>query len=85
MDGRAGKHGEHEPRFFGGNRIYLTWNELGEDLHDVKDKAAIRKRLWSSAVPTTSSRRSSSFRAVRIRNHKNRFGTTTMTPQKLAK
>jgi restriction system protein len=42
---RAGKHGEHEPRFFGDNRIYLTWEELGADLHDLKDKAAVRKRL----------------------------------------
>ena len=51
---RAGKHGEHEPRFFGDNRIYLTWNELGEDLHDVKDKAAIRTRLaerYPAATP----------------------------------
>jgi restriction system protein len=51
---RAGKHGEHEPRFFGENRIYLTWNELGEDLHDLKDKAAVRKRLaehYPAATP----------------------------------
>src|SRR6266498_47371 len=42
---RAGKHGEHEPRFFGDSRIYLTWKELTDDQHDLKDKAALRKRL----------------------------------------
>jgi len=42
---RAGRHGEHEPRFFGDNKVYLTWKELGEDLHDLNDRAAIRKRL----------------------------------------
>jgi len=25
---RAGKYGEHEPRFFEDNRIYLTWGGL---------------------------------------------------------
>lgn len=42
---RVGKHGEHKSRFFGDNRIYLTWEELPDDQHDLKDKAALRKRL----------------------------------------
>jgi restriction system protein len=42
---RGGKHGEHERKFFDDNRIYLTWNELTEDLHVLSDKAALRKRL----------------------------------------
>ena len=50
---RAGKHGEHEGRFFGDNRIYLTWDELSEDLHVLKDKAAVRRRL-EKAYPTAS-------------------------------
>jgi restriction system protein len=51
---RAGKHGEYEPRFFGDNRIYLTWHELTEDLHDLQDKAAVRRRLaerYPAATP----------------------------------
>jgi restriction system protein len=50
----GGKHGEHEPRFFGDSRIYLTWRELSEDLHDLRDKPAVRRRLaehYPSATP----------------------------------
>jgi len=57
---RAGKHGEHEPKFFDDNRIYLTWNELTEDLHDLKDKAALRKRLQERYPSAT---------AAKISNH----------------
>jgi restriction system protein len=42
---RGGKHGEYEQRFFGDNRIYLTWKELTEDQHDLRDKAELRTRL----------------------------------------
>jgi restriction system protein len=51
---RAGKHGEYEPRFFGDNRIYLTWHELTEDLHGLQDKSAVRRRLaerYPAATP----------------------------------
>jgi restriction system protein len=44
---RAGKHGEHEARFFGDNRIYLTWDELPEDLSAVKDNKSIRELLMT--------------------------------------
>jgi restriction system protein len=40
---RAGKYGEHEPRFFQENRIYLTWEGLTEtDLSVANDYDAIR-------------------------------------------
>lgn len=42
---RAGKHGEFENRFFTEGRIYLTWENLPDDQHDLKDKAALRKRM----------------------------------------
>lgn len=42
---RAGKHGEHEARFFGDNRIYLTWDELPQDLSSLKDAKGVREIL----------------------------------------
>ncbi len=40
---RAGRHGEHEEKFFDHGRIYLTWEALGEvDLGSAKDYAAIK-------------------------------------------
>jgi restriction system protein len=43
---RAGRHGEHEARFFGDNRIYLTWGALAsDDQHDLPNKHAVRKLL----------------------------------------
>jgi len=57
---RAGKHGEHESKFFDGNRIYLTWNEVGEDLHDLSDKAAVRQRLQE---------RDPAFSSAKVSNH----------------
>jgi restriction system protein len=53
---RAGRHGEHEPRFFADNRIYLTWKEMGEDLHDLKERAAVRKRLAEHYPAATSAK-----------------------------
>lgn len=51
---RGGKHGEYEPRFFGDSRIYLTWRELPEDLHDLRDRPAVRRKLaehYPTATP----------------------------------
>ena len=46
---RAGKHGQHEARFFGDNRVYMTWNEMEESLQDAKSnddiKAVLLRRL----------------------------------------
>ena len=44
---RAGRQGEHETRFFGDNRIYMTWREVKDDLHPVSDKRALRDVLGS--------------------------------------
>jgi restriction system protein len=38
---RAGKHGEHEARFLGENRIYLTWDGLSHDLSTLPDRGAL--------------------------------------------
>ena len=57
---RAGKHGEHETRFFGDNRIYLTWDELPEDLSGLKDSKALRA-LLVTVYP--------GFPTARISNH----------------
>lgn len=42
---RAGRRGEHEQKFFADSRIYLTWDELEDDLTSLKDKSAVRERL----------------------------------------
>ena len=42
---RAGKHGEHEPKFFEEGRIYLTWDEVGLDLGKAPDKTALRELI----------------------------------------
>jgi hypothetical protein len=33
---RTGTHGEHETKFLGTNRIYLTWKGLAKDLSKLK-------------------------------------------------
>ena len=35
---RAARHGEHEQRFFEDNRIYMTWDELPENLSHLREK-----------------------------------------------
>jgi restriction system protein len=45
---RPGPHGEHEKRFFTEGRIYLTWDELPNDLHALKDNRGIREALRAS-------------------------------------
>jgi len=57
---RAGKHGEHETRFFGDGRIYLTWNALSNDLSGVKDAKGVREILQAA---------SPDFTTARISNH----------------
>ena len=46
---RAGKYGEHEPQFFGNNRIYMTWQEMEESLQDATSsddiKAVLQRHL----------------------------------------
>jgi restriction system protein len=39
---RTGKHGEHEQRFLDEGRIYLTWNELNDDLHQQNTRELLR-------------------------------------------
>jgi restriction system protein len=49
---RAGKHGEFEQRFLDEGRVFLTWNELHEDLSKVT-RDGIKDRLrvaWSKAA-----------------------------------
>lgn len=52
---RAGRSGEHEPRFFGDARIYLTWGDglQDVDLGSAKDYDDI-KRLVLDAYPAGS-------------------------------
>lgn len=38
---RAGSHGEFESKFLGEDRVYLTWNDLAEDLSKLKEKAEL--------------------------------------------
>ena len=38
---RAGRHGEYEERFFGTNRIYITWNGLNRDLSRCKSRGDV--------------------------------------------
>lgn len=45
---RAGKYGEHEPRFFADGRIYLTWESLlNVDLSAAKDYDGIKAIIQS--------------------------------------
>jgi restriction system protein len=52
---RAGRHGEHEPRFFADNRVYLTWGGAlaHVDLTKATDSESV-KRLVFSAYPDES-------------------------------
>jgi restriction system protein len=42
---RAGKHGEHEERFFRDNRIYLTWEDLSETLAPLSANEVVREYI----------------------------------------
>lgn len=54
---RAGKYGEHEPRFFQDNRVYLTWERFTEtDLSVAKDYDGI-KSLMHQQYPGEPARR----------------------------
>jgi restriction system protein len=38
---RAGSHGEFETKFLEESRVYVTWNDLAQDLSKLKNKAAL--------------------------------------------
>ena len=42
---RAGRHGEHEQKFFQENRIYLAWDRLSHDLSGMKNSGQLRNLL----------------------------------------
>ncbi|MGO1394193.1 MAG: restriction endonuclease [Halomonas sp.] len=42
---RAGSHGEFEQKFLDGGRIYLTWDELGEDLSKLENRQSLLQLL----------------------------------------
>jgi restriction system protein len=42
---RAGEHGEYEKKFLSESRIYLTWDELNEDLAKLTTRESLRKVL----------------------------------------
>ena len=47
---RAGRHGEHEPKFFNDNRIYLTWGGALQhvDLSTTKDYDAVKRLVFTA-------------------------------------
>lgn len=53
---RAGRHGEHEKKFFDDNRIYMTWREVEGDLSSLKNKAELRSLLRQLAPAETPAR-----------------------------
>lgn len=42
---RAGKHGEYEQSFLENGKLYLTWEELSEDLNKIPDRKALFELL----------------------------------------
>ncbi|MFO0782078.1 MAG: restriction endonuclease [Phycisphaerales bacterium] len=42
---RTGRHGEHEAKFLGDGRIYLTWSNLLHDLGKLRDRADLAQLL----------------------------------------
>jgi restriction system protein len=44
---RAGKYGEHESKFIDDNRVYLTWDNLPEDMSAIPDYEGIKALLVS--------------------------------------
>lgn len=49
---RSGRYGEHENKFLGDGRIYLTWNTLDRDLGRLKDRdelMALLKEVYPRA------------------------------------
>lgn len=42
---RAGSHGEFEQKFLDEGRIYLTWDELGEDLSKLDNRQSLLELL----------------------------------------
>ena len=58
---RAGRAGEHEERFFGSNRIYLTWKEMADrDLSGVADYEGVKQAV-RAAYPDLSERRAGNW------------------------
>lgn len=58
---RGGKHGEFEEKFFEDNKIYLTWDDLGDrDLRSAKDYNAI-KEIVRGLLPGGPERRIGNF------------------------
>ena len=53
---RGGKYGEHESKFIEDNRVYLTWNELPDDMTSVADYEGI-KQLVQQRFPAEPTRR----------------------------
>src|SRR5690554_6211683 len=51
---RAGSHGEFEQKFLDEGRIYLTWDELGEDLSKLDNRPshlALREQTYPNETP----------------------------------
>src|SRR5664280_2261135 len=42
---RAGKYGEFEPRFFNDKRVYLTWDQINQDLSTATDYDGVKEIL----------------------------------------
>ncbi|QFY44538.1 restriction endonuclease [Candidatus Methylospira mobilis] len=53
---RAGSHGEYEQKFIQDNRVYLTWDNLDQDLARLTERAALTAlmvSLYPDAKPKT--------------------------------
>lgn len=51
---RAGSHGEYEQKFINEKRIYLTWDDLSNDLSKVKERSELQSEateLYPDAKP----------------------------------
>lgn len=54
---RAGKYGEHEPRFFADSACYLTWEAQRIVIFTRPRTTKVSRPCWPSCIPTRSPRR----------------------------
>lgn len=79
---RCGRHGEYEQRFLGDNRIYLSWEQVSQDLAKIEQQNEIYNLLLNTNSGESSGKCSNHAGQIWAFSHRMQLGDLVVVPSK---
>ncbi len=79
---RSGRHGEYEQRFLSDNRIYLTWEELNQNLSEIKQQSELYELLVKTYPDASAGKCGNHGGQIWAFTHRMQVGDLVVVPSK---